>query len=261
MTRVRTGLAVLSLAAASLLACSSPGKIECLASTMCGSACVDLATSHDNCGACGAPCAPTELCQAGGCVAACAAPLATCASGSGAYCADLRYDVRNCGTCGTVCSGFCAQSYCISYIVGRTWPLNGGNASFGPNYLLGTQIALPAGKVFALTDVVQAVDAGKHVKMALYTDASGSPGTLVTQTASSTLVSGLNVLPVTTATITAGNYWIMAVYDATVLGYKDVDSVTIKYVSLSYTSPLPATFPTPITYTGSSFAYAVAFSP
>ena len=97
--------------------------------------------------------------------------------------------------------------------------------------------------------------------MALYTDASGSPGTLVTQTASSTLVSGLNVLPASSATITAGNYWIMAVYDATVLGYRDVDSVTIKYVTLSYSSPLPTTFPTPVSYTGSSFAYAVAFSP
>lgn len=76
--------------------------------TACGAACVDVATDHANCGACGVACGPAQACDAGGCV--CSPGLSVC----GAECADLATDAVNCGSCGTACGAlFCASGACI----------------------------------------------------------------------------------------------------------------------------------------------------
>lgn len=177
----------------------------------------------------------------------------------GGTCVDLATSPSNCGACGNVCTGFCSASTCVSELGGlvSSFP---DVADFGANFLLGVQVALPAGKVIALTNRVPAGDAGKKVMMGLYADASNAPGALVASTAEATLIPGLNLIWMSPATIAGGNYWIMAVYPVLTTGYQATDSTTIKYISHTYGTALPTTFPgTHSTYTNGSFPYGVGF--
>jgi hypothetical protein len=231
--------------------------VTCQASlTTCGGTCTDLQTENNNCGACGTSCAAGQVCAGGTCGLTCQSGLTNCAG----TCTDLQSENDNCGACGNVCGGGACVAGACTFIAGRYWPVS-GSASFAANFLLGTQISLPAGRVVSLTNLVPAADAGKHVKMALYADSAGSPGALVASTTSSTLITGLNLLAVTPLTLTAGRYWIMANYEVSATGYQDTDVVTIKYVALPFASALPATFPAAATYTSGSFAYGVQYSP
>lgn len=80
------------------------------AGTLCGSACVDLASNPEHCGACGIGCAG-HVCSGGTCAPECVDPRETpCATG----CTNIAYDGRNCGGCGQVCaSGGCLLARCI----------------------------------------------------------------------------------------------------------------------------------------------------
>jgi len=89
--------------------CASPNKV-------CGSACVDVGSDIDNCGACGNTCTGDGAkCTAGTC--GCIGPLFDYCAGTG--CMDVSSDTNNCGSCGNVCdpnnsdscvSGVCVQS-------------------------------------------------------------------------------------------------------------------------------------------------------
>jgi mono/diheme cytochrome c family protein len=65
--------------------------------TLCGSVCVNLATSNESCGACGRACGVGSTCTAGTCV--CAIGLLQC----GSSCVNSN-DPRNCGSCGVTCA-------------------------------------------------------------------------------------------------------------------------------------------------------------
>jgi mannan endo-1,4-beta-mannosidase len=66
----------------------------------CG-ACVNLSSSAEHCGACGAPCEPGQVCERGVCATSCGVDLTVC----GRSCADLMMDSANCGACGKTCAG------------------------------------------------------------------------------------------------------------------------------------------------------------
>ena len=80
--------------------------------TSCGTACVDLQTSADHCGACGSVCAGGSTCQKGFCTSegSCAADRLAC----GSKCIDPRNDSVNCGACGHACgaAGACVKGGC-----------------------------------------------------------------------------------------------------------------------------------------------------
>jgi hypothetical protein len=86
------------------------GVYECQEGlTACGGGCVDLSSSHENCGACGRECEPLEVCSEGACSVECPAGRENC-SGS---CVNLSNDVLNCGACGRVCpAGINAHPVC-----------------------------------------------------------------------------------------------------------------------------------------------------
>ncbi len=72
-----------------------------------------------------------------------------------------------------------------------------------------------SGTLTSLSVYVGATPAGAHIRLALYTsDASGNPGTLITQTGEATATVGWNTLPVPPGTMLApGTYWILAQTD------------------------------------------------
>jgi hypothetical protein len=88
----------------------------------CGGKCVNLESDSDNCGACGAVCAPGQPCSAGKCACLCAVHETDCPSAAEPCdCTDTMTDPRHCGTCGTAClpGQLCFNGACM--------PLDAGN--------------------------------------------------------------------------------------------------------------------------------------
>lgn len=137
-----------------------------------------------------------------------------------------------------------------------------GASSHAPNYLLGTMISVPAGGgvLTHLSTIGKA--AGPMMKLALYTDSEGSPNTLVAQTAAVALTVGPNEVPVTQSFLPAGNYWIMGIFETNAsIGISFPCEETVKYISHTFSSPLPTTFPTPTVYSCQRFNYYIRLEP
>ena len=86
------------------------------------------------------------------------------------------------------------------------------------------------------------------VAFALYTDSSGTPGTLVGYTDAITPTAAAES-DITTAPValTAGTYWMVWKTSATFRGYYTATgcaAVVTKYVAYSYASAFPSTWPT-----------------
>lgn len=132
-------------------------------------------------------------------------------------------------------------------------------SSHSANYLLGSRISVP--QACTLTHLcVIGKTAGPQVKIGLYTESGGQPSQLVASTPATVLVDGELEMPVTATPIPAGNYWFMAVYNATAnLGFLQTNDPNdqVKYISFTFSSVLPTTFPSPTTYTGQVFNYYI----
>jgi len=128
---------------------------------------------------------------------------------------------------------------------------------FSPDNLLGTAIVVPtAGKLRKFGFL--SANAGPNLKIGIYTDAAGSPGTLIAQMPSTAILQGLNEVSLATPLLlTAGTYWFMGLYSSNGTVYYDLGAAgsTVKYISLAFASALPTTFPAPTTYTGQAFNY------
>lgn len=91
---------------------STTGQIQCQPGfQLCGGVCVDLLTSTENCGGCGAACPEGRVCAAGSCSRECAAPYTEC----GDVCVLLSSDSSNCGACGSLCD---LGSPCVGGVCG-----------------------------------------------------------------------------------------------------------------------------------------------
>jgi hypothetical protein len=89
------------------------------------------------------------------------------------------------------------------------------------------------------------------VKIGLYTDAGGTPGTLLTSAEGSVAGAGAQEIPVPQKTVFPGTYWIATNFAAATYIHADPATlVTYKYVSsFGYANPLPSSFPAPSTTT------------
>ncbi|MDE3095520.1 MAG: fibronectin type III domain-containing protein [Chloroflexota bacterium] len=99
----------------------------------------------------------------------------------------------------------------------------GVNDSSDFGYINGSPGVLStAGTLSSLSVYVGATPAGAHIRLALYTNnASGNPGTLITQTAEAVAVSGWNTVAVPAGvTLTTGTYWIVAQTDNAATVYR-----------------------------------------
>jgi hypothetical protein len=116
------------------------------------------------------------------------------------------------------------------------------NSAYGADYLLGTSHVL-TNSLFLTGLGFQGNNTGAGIKMALYGDAAGTPGTLIAVTNSGVVGSGNIVLNVITPTLLIpGTYWIMANYDQTAnhVPKNFTATNTVSYISLSYSSAPPS---------------------
>lgn len=240
---------------------------KCGAQTECDGGCVDTANDPKNCGGCGTTCdtgdagAPpdggtiTAICTAGKCGLQCGGILTLC-QGS---CVDTSSDPKNCGGCGTVCdAGSCSNKICQTQVlakIGQTVDL-GSSSSHSPNYLLGTTISVTKPSKIQSFGVLSK-SSGPQVIMALYTDSAGNPGSLVAQSNAVALNNSSQEFPSTTQpTIPAGTYWLVGEYNTSAsIGYTASSGATVKYISHTFGTALPANFGAPQTYTGQQFNY------
>lgn len=109
------------------------------------------------------------------------------------------------------------------------------------NYLLGVKFDLSTnGDLHSLNLIGR--NTGAKVQMAVYEDNGGVPGNLVVASNEGTVGKGIVSLSVTAIPLTAGSYWIMAVYNATALHtYKTVLATTnfMYYQALNFGSAIP----------------------
>jgi len=219
--------------------------------TQCNEQCFDEQNDPNHCGGC------TNACDGGPCNAGtCCAPGDTICSGQ---CTDTQTDKAHCGSCTNACdAGTCVGGACkvtTAYKVGD-YTNYGTQGSFTANYLLGEKVTLTQAATLLDFGLISA-SSGQHVVMALYTDNNNSPNTLVAYTASTTVsATDQQIAPNTQASLPAGSYWMMAVYDTTAGPDRDNStSNTIDYISFTYGSTLPTTFPAPTSYSGQDFNY------
>jgi hypothetical protein len=130
-----------------------------------------------------------------------------------------------------------------------------GSVSHSPNHLLGSRIAVPQASTLTHIGIIVKGE-GAQVKVGIYTEVAGEPGTLIASTAATPLVLGRMELPVPSTDLPAGNYWFMAVYDvAGQVGYAFDEAAVSKYVVHQFADPLPTTFPSATSETGPTFNY------
>lgn len=126
----------------------------------------------------------------------------------------------------------------------------------GASYLLGPSVTLTANTtIYAMGAHLNT--AGNSARMALYTNSAGVPGTLVAYTDVFTTVVGANESSLSTpVAVSAGTYWLLAVYSAsTYIYYGSSTLATVKYRSASYSSTPSTSYGTASSYTGYPPAY------
>jgi hypothetical protein len=104
------GLLAAWMSAMILAACSDEGAQCPAGAALCGTTCVELASSAAHCGACGNACGASEVCLGARCAPACPVGQTRC----GEACVDLSQDRAHCGRCGGACAAgeVCAGGLC-----------------------------------------------------------------------------------------------------------------------------------------------------
>jgi len=122
--------------------------------------------------------------------------------------------------------------------------------------LLGTWLTVPAATTLYRVGVIMAAG-GPQVRLALYTDSGGAPGSRVAVTGTTTTVSGANELELATpVALAAGTYWLMAVYDTDASPYStETTTQTVYSQSLPFSTVPPATLAAPSSYCCQDFSY------
>jgi hypothetical protein len=126
-----------------------------------------------------------------------------------------------------------------------------------PGFLLGSLLVVPSDfTVNALALIGKSAVA--NVQMALYTSSGGHPDRLVVESSVAPVPVGVLELPVAPTFLPAGDYWIVANYDAPAsVGIEYPPTDEVDYIALPFGSPLPDPFGVPSTYLGQRFNYYI----
>jgi hypothetical protein len=207
-----------------------PGKcVACEVPSQCpaGDTCIDF------------QCVP--LCTGGSCVG----DLSCCVDDGQSICVDEQTDPNNCGTCGMICTyDLCQSGACAVSIwgAGDPSPGTGTPLSVGGDALIGDRVA--CGKSTDLVAIgAYTIDGGIKMRLGLFTDSPGEPGTLVAQTAELTSVAnGRTEGAITPTSILSGDYWVMILSSANIHVATETVMVTWYYESPVTYGPIPASF-------------------
>ncbi len=167
---------------------------------------------------------------------------------------------------------FACFGLCQAQTFGNTSPF-AITSSHSPDYVLGVQVTIPTalklqsfGMIYGLPG---SVPASAHGIFGLYSSSptGGLPLNLVAKTGAVLLNSAQNYDNIafnSTPTISAGIYWMMAIYDVTANPRMDITDPTSKvaFWSTPYSGGMSASAPSTInTYTGQNFNYWVNGAP
>ncbi|PHS10044.1 MAG: hypothetical protein COA88_03170 [Kordia sp.] len=152
---------------------------------------------------------------------------------------------------------FAVQGYGSESICNRYGQVTGDVAgSSSEDFLMGQKhTANTSNYVTSLG--INSLATGVQVIIALYNDNAGAPGTLITQSASTALIIGDNIIDVPNVFINSGDYWIMKVLDTSSTPFSESSTgggATTYYTALTFGSALPTNF------TGSNYGSAGIFT-
>lgn len=127
--------------------------------------------------------------------------------------------------------------------MGETTILTTGDSG-NANFLLAQNATLPsAGSLQSISFYV--TTAAGQLRLGVYTDASGVPGTLVAQTAAFTPVVGWNTVALTSSSLSAGTYWLAYAPSSNSLAFKVIGTGGLsKWKNIGSFAAMPSTFPT-----------------
>ncbi|MGE0322972.1 MAG: hypothetical protein AB7S68_11750 [Polyangiaceae bacterium] len=201
-------------------------------------------TNADHCGSCNAACSTNHIarvCSAGECGGTCSNGYADCNSNKRSDGCEINTnaDPTNCSQCGTTCDyGVCQSATCAF----TKWGLSGtapstnqlsANTAYGFRVHVANASSLRA--IGAVTPVLGG-DPASNVRLAVYTDAGGGPGTLVAQSGSVPRVPGATEGLVNPTNIAAGNYWVFVIADADLRVGLETTTATWWYKSFTFGS-------------------------
>lgn len=130
----------------------------------------------------------------------------------------------------------------ITVLVGNSVDL-GERQSFSENYLIGTQVTIERPCDLRKFGEL-AINGGSSAIFALYTDEGGAPKDEVAASRAALLTPGRNEIEVSPVHLLPGTYWLMKDYDKETDIAGDTSWTTpVRYISLPFGDPLPATFP------------------
>jgi hypothetical protein len=134
----------------------------------------------------------------------------------------------------------------------------GSTGSYSANELRGASITVSDSGTLHRLALVSPATSG-NVKLALYTD-NGGPDQLVVSSDSTALSSGDVEIDVGATPITAGTYWIMAVYDQTTDVYVDTSSSkSAASQSMTFSQSFKPNFGIYSSTTGEDYSYYLVF--
>ncbi len=120
---------------------------------------------------------------------------------------------------------------------GSTLPLN----LVSSDVLAGKKLTVPQGGTLTSLNLV-GNNTSANVRMALYDDNSNYPGNLIVESSPGVIGEGLVSLPVPPTPLPAGDYWIMALYEAPGDHVFIIGSGSLPFGVLPYGDPMPAAF-------------------
>jgi hypothetical protein len=135
-------------------------------------------------------------------------------------------------------------------------------SAHGSGFLSGFAIDVPVGATVTHLAVI-AKAAGAQVMLGLYADVAGEPGALVAATPATPLAPGPVEIRIPPTPIAAGQYWLLATYDAPAsvgIDLSDPGAVA-KFVPHPFGLPLPGQIVFPQTFFGETYNYYLRAMP
>lgn len=117
-----------------------------------------------------------------------------------------------------------------------------GTSSWSPNYLIGQQLFVS--QTITLSHIGLVVESGTGgVRIGLYTNNGGIPGSLITQVSGFISTTGLVEFAAPAVGVAAGTYWLMYNFQNPITRFQSTSSSTVNYINFTYGPSLPANYP------------------